>query len=83
MFQLPSSTPHALHNTVGETAVDGAKVIEEYVNPELAKLEANAAGLPAHTAVGFEVGVNATASITPTVCVPETEPQPATVAFNV
>lgn len=80
---LPSSTLHALHKTVGETAVDGAKVIVEYVNPELAKLEANVAVPPAQTAVGLEVGVNATPSITPTVAVSETAPQPVTVAFMV
>jgi hypothetical protein len=51
-------------------APDGAAieiVVDEAVNPELAKFEANSAVFPAQTAVGVEVGVNATASITPTV----------------
>ena len=65
---------------VGEEGDAIPKVVVAYVNPALAKLEANAAVLPAHTDAGVDVGVNATASITPTVCVPETDPHPVTVA---
>ena len=63
--------------------MDGEKVVEEYVKPELAKLEAKSAVFPAQTDAGEDVGVNTTASITPTVCVLDTAPQPATVAFIV
>ena len=65
---------------VCEDGVAIANVVVAYVNPALAKLEAKEAVFPAHTAAGVDVGVNATASITPTVCVLDTAPQPATVA---